>query len=46
MGNLWEVHMEYSHRTYQLLTYVDGVNLLGDNIETIAKNTETLIDAC
>jgi hypothetical protein len=31
--------------THQLLAYVDDVNLLGDNIDTIEKNTETLIDA-
>jgi hypothetical protein len=31
--------------THQLLTYTDVVNLLGDNIDTIKKNTETLIDA-
>jgi hypothetical protein len=31
--------------THQLLVYVDDVNLLGDNIETIKKNTQTLIDA-
>jgi hypothetical protein len=29
----------------QLLAYANGVNLLGDNIDTINKNTETLIDA-
>jgi hypothetical protein len=28
--------------THQLLAYVD-VNLLGDNIDTVKKNTETLI---
>jgi hypothetical protein len=33
------------NRTHQLHAYADDVNLLGDNIETIKKNTETLIDA-
>jgi hypothetical protein len=28
-----------------LLAYADDVKLLGDNIDTIKKNTETLIDA-
>jgi hypothetical protein len=27
---------------HQLLAYVDDINLLGDNINTIKKNTETL----
>jgi hypothetical protein len=31
--------------TNQLLAYTDDVNLLGDNIDTIMKNPETLIDA-
>jgi hypothetical protein len=31
--------------THQLLTYGDDVNLLGDNIDTINKNAETLINA-
>jgi hypothetical protein len=31
--------------TIQLLAYADNVNLLGDNIDTIQKNTEILIDA-
>jgi hypothetical protein len=30
--------------THQLLAYADDVNLLGDNIEAIKENTETLID--
>jgi hypothetical protein len=31
--------------THQLLVYADDVNLLADDIETIKKNTQTLIDA-
>jgi hypothetical protein len=31
--------------THQLLAYADDVNLLGDNIDTVMKNTETLINA-
>jgi hypothetical protein len=30
---------------HQLLAYADDVNLLGDNIDTIEKYIETLIDA-
>jgi hypothetical protein len=30
---------------HQLLAYVDDVNLLGDNIDTIKKNMETVIKA-
>jgi hypothetical protein len=31
--------------THQLLVYADDVNLLGDNTDTIEKNTQTLTDA-
>jgi hypothetical protein len=31
--------------THQLLAYADDVNLLGDNIDTINTNTESLINA-
>jgi hypothetical protein len=31
--------------THQLLVYKDDVNLLGDSIDVIKKNMETLIDA-
>jgi hypothetical protein len=33
------------NRTHQLLAYAHDVNLLGDNIDIINKNTQTLIDA-
>jgi hypothetical protein len=31
--------------THKPLIYADDVNLLGDNIDTIKKNTQNLIDA-
>jgi hypothetical protein len=31
--------------THKLLAYIDDVNLLGDNIDTIKKNKETIIGA-
>jgi hypothetical protein len=33
------------NRTHELQAYTDDVNLLGDKIDSIKKNTETLIDA-
>jgi hypothetical protein len=31
--------------THQLLAYADDINILGDNIDTIQKSTEALLDA-
>jgi hypothetical protein len=31
--------------THQLLAYADDVNIVGDNIDTIQKNTKTILDA-
>jgi uncharacterized protein YoxC len=46
IGKVQENQMRLKlNRTHQLLAYVDDVNLLGDNVDTKSKNTETLTDA-
>jgi hypothetical protein len=35
-----------SNGSDQSLAYADNVNLLGENIGTMKKNTKTVIDAC
>jgi hypothetical protein len=42
---LMKINKKYDSRAFMLLVYADDVNLLGDNIGTIYKNTETFIDA-
>jgi hypothetical protein len=44
--NVQETQVELKlNGTHEVLAYADDVNLLGDNIHTIKKNTGTLIDA-
>jgi hypothetical protein len=46
ISNIQENHLGLKlNGTHQLLAYADDVNLLGDNIDSIKKNTETLTDA-
>jgi hypothetical protein len=33
------------NRTYQLCAYGDDLNIIGENTDTIKKNTEALLDA-
>ena len=32
--------------THQVLAYADYVNLIGDDIRTMERNTEVLLNAC
>jgi hypothetical protein len=41
-----EIHVGLKlNGTHKLLAYADDVDVLGDNMDAIKKNTETLIDA-
>jgi hypothetical protein len=42
---IWKVQENQVGMKLNLLAYADDVNLLGDNIDTIKTNTETLLDA-
>ena len=34
------------HGTHQVLAYADDVNLIGDDIRTIERNADVLLNAC
>jgi hypothetical protein len=40
-----EKKWEYNGTVHQLLAYADDINIAGDNIDTIHKNTKALLDA-
>jgi hypothetical protein len=45
IGKVQEKQMRLKlNGTHQLLSYADDVNLLGDNIKTMKRNTETVTD--
>jgi hypothetical protein len=45
LGRSRKTRWDKLNGAHQLLAYADNVNLLGDNLDTIKKNTETLVDA-
>ena len=42
---LWNVLLE-SNDTHQVLTYADDVNLIGEDIRTIERNADVLLNSC
>jgi hypothetical protein len=45
LGRSRKTRLDKLNGTHQLLAYADDVNLLGDNVDTIKKNMETLTEA-
>jgi hypothetical protein len=41
----FQENQEGGHGTHQLLAYADDVNIVGEDIDTIKKSTEALLDA-
>jgi hypothetical protein len=44
LGRSRKTRWDKLNEIHQLLAYADDVNLLGDNIDTIKRNTEIVID--
>ena len=45
--NLQETKLELDmNGTHQVLAYADDVNLIGDDIRTIERNADVLLNAC
>jgi hypothetical protein len=45
LGRSQKTGWDWVNGKHQLLAYAEDVTLLGDNVETVKRNTETLIDA-
>ena len=44
--NLQERDLQGALGTHEVLTYADDVNLIGDDIRTIERNADVLLNAC